>query len=154
MSEVVVSATVTIAAPPERVWELISDTSRYAEWVEGTAEVTRTDGPARQGSTYDEVNPLLGPLKARTHWTVVEYDAPRRQVHRGTGIPLARDFLVEFELTPAGGGTEVTQVLRGHPAAGPLGAAFFRAMRGQTERENRKSMENFAQLARRELRTA
>lgn len=154
MGEVVVGATVTIPAPPERVWELISDTSRYAEWVEGTAEVTRTDGPARQGSTYDEVNPLVGPWKARTRWTVTEYEPPRRQVHRGEGIPLAKEFFVEFELTPAGGGTEVRQTITGHPAAGPLGTAFFRALRGQTERENRKSMENFAELARRELQPA
>ena len=151
MAEVVVSATVTIPAPPERVWELISDTSRYAEWIEGTDAVTRTDGPTRLGSTYDEVNPLVGPWKARTHWTVVEHDAPRRQVHRGEGIPLVREFFAEFELTPAGDATEVTQTLRAVSAAGPVGALFLRALRGQTDRDNRKSFENFAEIARREL---
>jgi hypothetical protein len=40
--------------------------THYAEWVEGTADPTRTDGPAREGSTYHEVNPILGPWKART----------------------------------------------------------------------------------------
>ena len=151
MGEVVVSATVTVPGPPERVWELVSDTSRYAEWVEGTAEVTRTDGAARPGSTYDEVNPLVGPWKARTHWTVVEHEPPRRQVHRGEGVPLAREFSVEFELTPAGEGTEVRQTLRAVPGAGPVGALFMRALRGQTDRDNRRSMEKFAELARREL---
>ena len=70
-----------IPAPPDRVWELVSDSSRYHEWVEGTDAVTRTDGPTKPGSTYDEVNPILGPWKAKTHWTVTEYVAPRRQVH-------------------------------------------------------------------------
>ena len=147
-----VTASETVAAPPERVWELMSDTSRYAEWVEGTAEVTRTDGPAKPGSTYDEVNPLVGPWKARTRWTVTEFEPPRRQVHRGEGIPFMRDFQVITELTPAGDATEVTVTLRGEPGAGPLGAVFARLMRGQTDKENRKSVGNFAALASRELR--
>lgn len=33
------------------------------------------------GSTYDEVNPIIGPWKARTHWKVVEFTAPQRPVH-------------------------------------------------------------------------
>ena len=61
MGRIEVSATVPVAAPPERAWELLCDTSRYADWVEGTDEVTRTDGPASPGSTYDEVNPIMGP---------------------------------------------------------------------------------------------
>ena len=55
---------------------------RYAEWVEDTDKVTRTDGPAKLFSTYDEVNPILGPIKGRSHWVVTEFDPPRRQVHR------------------------------------------------------------------------
>jgi carbon monoxide dehydrogenase subunit G len=151
MAETRVTATVTIPAPPERVWELLSDTRRYAEWVEGTDEVTRTDGAAREGSTYDEVNPLVGPWRATTQWNVEQFDPPRRQVHRGRGIPLTRAFVVEMEVRPAGDGSEVTQTLRAEPAAGPLGAAFHRLMRGQVERDTRKSMENLAALARREL---
>ena len=95
-----VTAYAVVPAPPERVWELVSDSSRYHEWVEGTDAVTRTDGPTSPGSTYDEVNPILGPWKATTRWTVTEYEAPRRQVHRGTGLPLTAEFDVIFELTP------------------------------------------------------
>jgi carbon monoxide dehydrogenase subunit G len=149
-----VSAYAVVPAPPEKVWELVSDSSRYHEWVEGTEAVTRTDGPTRPGSTYDEVNPILGPWKAHTHWTVTEYEAPRRQVHRGTGLPLAAEFDVIFELVPEGDSTGFSQTLRGKPSMGPLGAAFAALMRGQVDRDNRKSVENLAELARREIGTA
>ena len=79
------------------MWELLCDTSRYAEWVEATAEVTRTDGPAAPGSTYDELNPILGPWKARTSWTVAEFEPGRRQLHTSTDLPLLRrcDVIME-----------------------------------------------------------
>ena len=152
MADLEASATVPVPAPAERVWELACDTSRYAEWVDGTDEVTRSDGPARLGSTYDEVNPILGPWKARTRWTVTELDAPRRQVHRGEGVPLSRELSVTFEVAPVGDdSSEFTVTLRGVPSAGPIGAIFARAMAGQVERDNRRSAENFATLAAREL---
>jgi carbon monoxide dehydrogenase subunit G len=146
-----VSASTFVPAPPERVWALLSDTSRYAEWVAGTDEVTRTDGPALEGSTYDEVNPILGPWKARSRWRVTENEAPRRQVHMGEGLPLTREFAVIMEAEHEGDGTRVKITLRGTPGMGPIGAAFGTLMRGQVVRDNRRSVEAFAELARREL---
>ena len=148
MARLEVTATVPVAVTPAQAWELLSDTSRYAEWVEGTAEVTRTDGPAAPGSTYDEINPILGPWKARTRWTVTEFDAPRRQVHRGEGIPMAKYFEVVMEVAPVGeaSASEVTITLRGETGLGPLGAAFAALQRGQVEKDNRKSADNFALL--------
>jgi carbon monoxide dehydrogenase subunit G len=142
-----VSATVPVAAPPERAWELLCDTARYADWVEGTLEVTRTDGPASLGSTYDEVNPILGPWKANTRWTVTEFEPPRRQVHVGEGIPMAKGFSVVMEVAPVADASEVTLTIRGETSLGPLGAAFAGLQKGQLRTSNRKSAENFALLA-------
>ena len=75
-----VTASAIVAASADDVFALLSDTARYSEWVTGTNAVTRTDGPAAEGSTYDEINPILGPWKAKTHWRVVEHEAPRRSV--------------------------------------------------------------------------
>ena len=36
-------ASAIIPAPPERVWEIACDTSRYPEWVENTLRMIRTD---------------------------------------------------------------------------------------------------------------
>jgi carbon monoxide dehydrogenase subunit G len=145
------SGTVVIAAPPERVWELVSDTARYAEYVEGTIEVTRTDGPARLGSTYDEKNKGLGPWKPRTHWRVIEFDAPRRQVHEASGLPMIEDMRYIAELQPVGDSTEITMSLEYSPK-GPLGSLLDPLTRKDIERDQKKSADNFAELAERELR--
>jgi len=145
-----VTGTVAVAAPRERVWELLSDTTRYPEYVEGTIEVTRTDGPARLGSTYDERNRGLGPWKPRTHWRVVEFDAPSRQVHEASGLPMVEGMRFIAELAPAGDATDVSLSLEYTPK-GPLGAILDPLTKGGIERDHLKSVENFGELARREL---
>ena len=145
MAHLEVAATTPVAAPPERAWEVLCDTARYAEWVEGTDEVTRTDGPAAPGSTYDEVNPVLGPWKAKTHWTVTEFDPPRRQVHSADGIPGAKSFEVVMEVVPVADACEVTMTLRGETGLGPLGAAFAALQKGQLQKQNRSSVESLAE---------
>jgi uncharacterized protein YndB with AHSA1/START domain len=149
-----VTASAIVPAPAERVFELLSDTARYPEWVTGTEAVTRTDGPAREGSTYDEVNPILGPWKASTHWLVVEHQAPRRSRHTTGDIPLSSHFEVEMEVASEQSVSEVTLTLRGEPSLGPIGALFARFMQGQVDRDNRRSVEAFAELAARELSAA
>ena len=151
MAQIEVTASERIAAPAERVWELVSDTSRYAEWVAGTAAVTRTDGPAREGSTYDEINPIVGPWRAKTHWTVIEFDPPRRQVHRSEDIPLASEFLVIIEIAPSGDVSEVTFTLQAKPSLGVLGASILGLLKSQTGRDNERTVRNLAQFAVRDL---
>jgi carbon monoxide dehydrogenase subunit G len=146
-----VTASAIVSARPEDAFTLLSDTARYPEWVTGTDAVTRTDGPAREGSTYDEVNPVLGPWRAKTHWRVVEHESPRRSVHSTGDIPLSSHFEVVMEVAPEGDASRVTLTLRGQPAFGPVGAVFARLMRGQVDRDNRRSVEAFAELATREL---
>src|SRR3979490_432994 len=94
-----VAATTLVPAPPEAVWELVSDPDRFAEWAELTEVVIRADKPLRFGSTYEERNGVLGPIKGTSGWTVVQHEAPRRQTHRGEGIALAAslDFFIELE---------------------------------------------------------
>ena len=151
MAQMEVTASAVAAAPPAELWELVSDTSRYAEWVEGTAEVTRTDGPAREGSTYDEINPIVGPWRAKTRWTVNEFDAPHRQVHRSEDIPFASEFLVIIDLAPSGDGSEVTVTLRANPSFGVLGATILRMLKSQTRKDNERTVRNLAELAARGL---
>lgn len=145
MAHIEVTASETIAAPPGRVWELVSDTNRYAEWVVGTAAVTRTDGPAREGSTYNEINPIVGPWRAKTHWKVIEFDSPRRQVHRSEDIPFASEFLVIIEVAPSGDGSEVTLTLRATSSV--LGASILGVLKSRTRKDNERTVRNLAELA-------
>jgi carbon monoxide dehydrogenase subunit G len=146
-----VTASAVVPASQERVFELLCDTARYPEWVTGTNAVTRTDGPAREGSTYEEVNPILGPWKANTTWRVIEHEPPRRSVHTTGDIPLSSRFDVVMEVAAEGEVSEVTMTLRGEPAFGPIGSLFARFMQGQVDRDNHRSVEAFAELATREL---
>ena len=146
-----VTSSAVVPASPEQVFELLCDTARYPEWVTATSAVPRTDGPAREGSSYDEVNPILGPWKASTTWRVIEHEPPRRTVHETGDLPLSSRFEVVMEVAPEGDASRVALTLRGEPALGPLGAVFASLMRGQVDRDNRRSVETFAELASREL---
>jgi carbon monoxide dehydrogenase subunit G len=141
-----VVASVEIKAPPEAVWEVACETGRYAEWVESTIEVVRTDGPARLGATYDELTRISGPWKASTHWRVTEFDPPRRQVHVGEGVATARGMAVVIELTVTGEDTRLTLSIRYTPRFGPIGVLIDSAVRGSLRRAQERSAEAFAAL--------
>jgi uncharacterized protein YndB with AHSA1/START domain len=142
-----ITASAVTAAPPAQLWELLCDTSRNPEWVAAAAAVPRTDGPARLGSTYDEINPIVGPWRAKTRWTVIEFDPPRRQVHRSQDVPFARESLVILEVAPSGEGSQVTVTLRQHPSLGALGAGVLGLLKGQLARDNERSVQKLAELA-------
>jgi uncharacterized protein YndB with AHSA1/START domain len=150
MATLLVTATETIHAPWESVWDVFSDTSRYPEWVEGTLAVTRTDGPARLGSTYDEINGA-GPIRFTSRWKVIEFEPPRRQVHRDVTLPFARFFDVVFEMAPAGA-TQTTLILTlvGESRRGPLGVLVLRLLRPSLERQNSRNASRLRKLVERE----
>lgn len=132
------------------MWEVACDTSRYAEWVESTLQVTRTDGPARLGATYDERTRISGPWKALTHWQVTEFDAPRRQVHAGEGVATAKGMAVIIEVEPSGSNTQFTLTIRYTPRFGMIGALIDRAIAGKLERAQHRSADAFSALIIRE----
>ena len=150
-----VAATAVVPAPPEAVWELISDPDRFAEWAELTEEVIRADKPLKLGSTYEERNVVLGPIKGMSRWTVVQHEAPRRQTHRGEGIALAASLDFFIELEPAEQATQLTVGLRYRPALGALGALIARIpLRRSIQAAMERSAANLVEIAGRELAPA
>jgi uncharacterized protein YndB with AHSA1/START domain len=146
----VITEVAVIPAPVERVWEVISATNRYAEWVAVVREVTDHHGEATLGRTYSERNVLLGPLTTRTTWTVREVEPMTRRVDSGTGFPLVRDLTSAFLLRPVPEGTELTyEVTYGFPF-GRIGAVLDRAQQGGQRHAMRQSMTNLAELLRSE----
>ncbi|HYB46860.1 MAG TPA: SRPBCC family protein [Streptosporangiaceae bacterium] len=142
-----VTASAVTAAPPAQLWELVCDTSRNPEWVEATAAVPRTDGPARLGSTYDEINPIMGPWRARTRWTVIEFDPRHRQVHRSEDVPFASESLVIIDVAPSGHGGEVRVTLRLSPSLGALGTSVLGLLKSKQRKGNERSVRKLAELA-------
>src|ERR671919_531202 len=118
-----------IPAPSERVWEVLDDTSRYAEWVPQTVEVTRNDGEAVVGGTYDGR-------------------------HEGEGLPLVKNLSIEFRTEAAGESTEVTSTLRYDPTLGPLGGLIDKLAHGQTVAAQEQALANLEELVRSEVAQA
>ena len=139
-----------IPAPSEQVWRVLDDTSRYAEWVPQTLEVTRNDGEAVVGATYDERNRVVGPITGNSRWRVVERDPGRHSLHEGEGLPLVTNVSIEFRTAPAGESTEVTSTLRYDSTLGPLGALIDKVAHGQTVAAQQKALANLEELVVRE----
>jgi carbon monoxide dehydrogenase subunit G len=151
-AERTVRSTAVVAAPIEAMWELVSDPARAPDWAANTVESRRADRPLRLGSTYEERNVVLGPLRGSTRWTVIEHDPPRRTVHRGEGIAITAGMTREIALRSVDGATEVTLAFRYRPALGALGglldrAVFHRSLRAALN----DSARNLEALAAREL---
>ncbi len=99
---VCVAREVAIGAPPETVWELLTDAARMTRWMGRVAELE-----PRPGGTY-RVEVLPGQVASGTF---VEVDAPRRLAHTWgwEGYPRAvvppATTVVSYDLLPVPAGT-------------------------------------------------
>jgi uncharacterized protein YndB with AHSA1/START domain len=125
-------ATVHVAAPPERVWELVSDIHLIASISTELQEVEWIDGPARLGAAFRGRNrhPMAG------EWTttsrVVEFDPPRVFAW-AVEDPANPTALWRFELVPRDGGTDLRQWAR----MGPGPSNLDRLIAAMPDREER-----------------
>lgn len=142
----VVRTAIEIAAPPERVWEVVMDPARLADWVTIHRSLGEAPATLRRGSTFDQVLTLRG---AHLHvaWTVVELDPPRRAVWHGKG-PVHSHASIVYELTPLpGGGTRFGYTNEFKTPGGPLGAVAGRVLvGGLSEREAERSLRRLKDL--------
>lgn len=116
-----VEQTIHIDAPPETVWDFISNLERTPEWVVFTDAMTHIDeGPVEAGILYRETGGP-GPMDDESEWHITEWDPPRRQVHEGDLGPLKP--VLTMEVAPANGGSRFRQrvELRAFPGFRPLG---------------------------------
>lgn len=117
-----VTETAVLAVPIDRVWAVISETHRYADWVHGVLEVTDHHGEATVGKTYAERNRTVGPLTTRSTWTVQEVQAPHRRMDTGVGFDPMYDLANIFTLRAMDAAhTEMTFTVQYRPGLGPLG---------------------------------
>lgn len=144
-----------VDAPVERVWEIVSRTDRYAEWVAGAIEVTDHHGIATLGRTYAERNRTLGPLRTDSVWTVVEIDPLRRRVDTGVGFAPLQEVTSIFEFAPvrSAEGREATQMtykVEYVIGLGPVGLLLDRIQQPGMRANMRTSMANLNVLIRSE----
>jgi uncharacterized protein YndB with AHSA1/START domain len=95
-----------INAPPERVFEVLSDPDSYGDWVVGSSNIRDADpGFPRLGTRFHHTQGVFGRgIKDSTR--VLECLPGRRLVLRVCARPLAVGR-VSLQLTPVDGGTEV-----------------------------------------------
>ncbi len=123
----------TIAAPQERVWDVLGDPHHMPRWWPG---VTRMEGVEDDRWTQVFVTKRGRPVRADFH--LVESEPPRRRCweQEVVGTPFERvldEAITEIMLEPVQGGTQVTiaqrQKLRGYSRTG--GLLLRRATKGK-----------------------
>ena len=108
--------TVTIAAPPERVWAVVVDVERWPERIPTVGSVERLDeGPLTVGSRTRLQQPRL----PEAVWTVTELDPGRSFTweSRSPGIEISAGHVVE----PDAGATRLTLAVTVSGSMGPVG---------------------------------
>lgn len=108
-----------VAAPPETVFEVLTDHRRYAEITPlRRSELEREGEPAPNGVGSIRVLHSVGPaLREET----IAYQPPNRFSYTLLSGAPVRDHVGTVELTPNGGGTKVTYALRTFPTLPLLG---------------------------------
>jgi hypothetical protein len=118
-----------IAASPRDVWKVLGVVERYPDWCPWVRAVPTADGRLGLGVAYEARGAILAPPAGRSRWRVVEFDPPRRMVHRGEQVRLAASFDRVFELRSDGAdGTWLMVAVRYRPALGLLGRVVDRAI--------------------------
>ncbi|HVS28734.1 MAG TPA: SRPBCC family protein [Solirubrobacteraceae bacterium] len=140
-----VTTSIEIAAPPERVWEVVMDTARLGDWVTIHRRLGEHDDPLGENARIVQTINLRG-VSLRVRWTVREWDPPRRAVWEGRG-PARSRALTEYKLSARNGGTLFSYHNDFRAPMGPLGAAASRALVGGTpEREAKASLQRLKAL--------
>ena len=119
-----------IDAPPERVFEVLSDPRSYGEWVVGSREIRDADSDWPEPGTVLHHTVGLGPFALADH-TLVEESLPPvrlRLLARARPLPSAR---ITIDLRPEADGTRLTMVEDvalpfGSLLMGPLGHGMLR----------------------------
>jgi len=137
----VVAATTKIAAPCERVWDVVMDPKRLREWVTIHRKLVHADeGPPHVGFEMDQRIHLRG-VSLDVHWRLVECKPGARAVWEGRG-PARSRARTEYVLSREKDETRFDYRNEFHPPLGPLGAVISRALvGGMPEREATRTLE-------------
>lgn len=116
-----------VAAPPQTVFEVLTDHRRYAEITPLRKSALEREGePAPNGVGAIRVLRAVGPPLREE---VIAYEPPVRFSYKLlSGLPV-RDHVGTVELSPEGSGTRVVYAVRTTPTVPLAGAAVVAALR-------------------------
>jgi hypothetical protein len=120
------SATTTIEASPEAIWEILTNASGYPEWDPGVDRIEGRIAPGEKVTAYTKQNP-----NRAFPATVSEFEPGRKMVWSG-GMPLGLFKGVRtFTLKPQGNGS--TEFTLREVFSGPLLPLIGRSIPDMTE---------------------
>jgi carbon monoxide dehydrogenase subunit G len=136
---------ITIAAPPERVYDTVMDPSRLEDWVTIHRHlVDAPNGPLQKGSKLTQSLRLAG-RSFTVRWTVVENNPCKQVVWEGRG-PVASHARVVYGFDKDGEGTRFSYVNEYDLPGGLLGRAAGRAVGRITQKELEGSLRRLKSL--------
>lgn len=143
-----VQASVEIAVPPARVWDMIMDPARFADWVTIHRRLGHVDaGELRPGFAVEQTLALHhAPFDVR--WRLAEHDPPLHAVWDGRGPAGSRARIINV-LTALDGGVRTRFDYRNEyeNPGGRLGRVAGRVLvAGLAEREAHRSLERLRAL--------
>jgi uncharacterized protein YndB with AHSA1/START domain len=142
-----VQVSISIDAPPERVWDTIMDPTQLKDWVTIHKAVRDVSSkPLREGSTMEQVLTLRG-VSFHVHWELVEVDRPHIAQWDGRG-PAHSRARIRYELSPnSENGTRFDYTNEFTPPGGRLGVVASRVIVGAaSEREANSSLARLKSL--------
>ena len=141
-----VTASIDIDAPREKVFETMLDPTRLDEWVTIHRKINRADsGEPREGFEMDQTL-CLRHANFKVHWTLTEAERPRRATWEGKG-PAGSYARTSYQLTRDGDGTHFEYENEFKAPGGFLGRAASRVLvGGQPEREAQRSLQQLKAL--------
>ena len=136
---------ITIAAPPKRVYDTVMDASRLEDWVTIHHHlVDAPNGPLQKGSKLTQSLRLAG-RRFTVRWTVVENDPCKQVVWEGQG-PVASHARVVYGFGTDGNGTRFSYTNEYDLPGGPLGRVAGRAVARITQKELEGSLRRLKSL--------
>jgi carbon monoxide dehydrogenase subunit G len=142
-----VERSITIAAPPVRVYDLVMDPARLEDWVTIHHHlVDAPNGRLEEGSKLTQSLKLAG-RRFTVRWTVVENDPCKRVVWEGRG-PVASQARVVYGFSSDGDGTgtRFSYTNEYDLPGGPLGRMAGRAVARITQKELEGSLQRLKSL--------
>ena len=134
-----VEESIEIAAPADRVWDLVMDPHRHDEWVTAHREARGVpDRDLRTGDSYEQRLCLAG-RSFDVEWTLVESEEPRVAVWSAEG-PKGSRADVRYELSGSNGTTRFDYLNEFELPGGALGRVGKRVAGGPARRQARKSL--------------
>jgi uncharacterized protein YndB with AHSA1/START domain len=136
-----VTTSIRIDAPPEKVWEMVMNPHCLEEWVTIHRRLIRAEeGPPHVGYRMDQQIHLRG-VTLEVRWELTECIPNQHAVWEGRGPARSRAH-TEYLLSAEGNGTRFDYRNEFRPPLGPVGAIVSRALVGGIpEREANRSLE-------------